>query len=165
MARQDKVELLGASGTGLRLSADSPVRATVGLDSQTRKSVSASLAGAESLGQPDRVFLNLENIVGDNDALRLGVYVGPADPAAAAASPAQLVGTVSLFGVENASRSDAAHGGNGISAVLEISHIIDSLHLADNFSADELAVEVVPFGDVPEGAEVTIGRISLYRQF
>jgi tyrosinase len=165
MAPQDKVELLGASATGLRLAADSPVRATVGLDTQTRKRVSASLAGAESLGQPDRVFLNLENIMSDNNALILQVFVGLSDQDGASAAPAMAAGTVSLFGVAKASRSDAPHGGNGISAVLEISHIIDSLHLADNFSVDELAVEVVPFGDVPEGAEVSIGRISLYRQF
>ena len=76
-----------------------------------------------------------------------------------------LAGGVSLFGVSQASDPDGSHAGNGITFTLEITKIIDKLHLGGDFDVDQLSVEFVPLDTIPDTAEVRIGRISVFRQF
>jgi tyrosinase len=56
------------------------------------------------------------------------------------------------------------HAGDGLTFVLEITHIIDSLHLAGALNVSEFRVRLVPRRPVPEAAQVSVGRISLFRQ-
>ena len=69
-----------------------------------------------------------------------------------------------MFGVRKATLKDEAHAGDGLTFVLDISHVIDTLHLAGALSAKEIHVRLVPLRPVPEAAKVSIGRISLFRQ-
>ena len=113
--------------------------------------MTASLAGEAAV--PDRVFLNLENIRGLNDATTFQVVVN-----------GQLAGTIALFGVRKATQADDEHGGQGLTHVLEITKLLDKLHLNDAIDTDKLDVRIVPVRPVPEEAKVSIGRISLFRQ-
>lgn len=157
-------EMMGASDKGLALSGSGATRTTVRTDAAVRGRVSNSLAGRAATA-PDRVFLNLENITGLYDAVIFEVYVGVAADADDATRQAHLAGNVSLFGVRQATDMAGRHSGGGINATLEITGIVDKLHLAGNFNVDELSVEIVPMDEIPEAAQVRIGRISLYRQF
>jgi len=71
---------------------------------------------------------------------------------------------VALFGVRKASVRDEEHAGHGLNFVLEITHIVDALHLGHALDVDSLDVRLVPVHPVPAEAEVTIGRVSIYRQ-
>ena len=148
----DNAELVGAHDGALRITS-SGARATVKLDSAVRGKVSASLAAASVAKPPDQVYLQLENVRGPIDAFNLNVSVNQ-----------QNAGTIALFGLRKASLKDGKHGGDGLTFVLDITNIIDNLHLDNTLDLNSLDVKIVPEQAVPDSAELTVGRVSVYRQ-
>jgi len=165
MSGGKKVELVGANQGSLSIQG-SEARTSVQLDRAVRSKVSASLAMAPQVAAPapDRVFLNLENVRGLVDSTAFHVYVGLPEGANPAGHPELLAGSVALFGARKASIADEEHGGQGLTFVLEITKIVDSLHLNQAFDVDSLPVRIVPVKPVPEDAQVSIGRVSIFRQ-
>ena len=165
MARPKTVELLGANAQSLRLTG-TETSTSVALDASVRRKVSASLQSVTTATPttPDRIFLNLENVRGLNDATIFSVYINVPDGADPARYPDHLAGSVSLFGVSKATSADTEHAGDGLTLVLEITHVIDTLHLAGALDASQLHVRLVPLNPVPEAAQISIGRISVVRQ-
>ncbi|MET0648203.1 MAG: tyrosinase family protein [Pyrinomonadaceae bacterium] len=152
MAGGDDAELVGAHDGALQIKS-SGARATVRLDSGVRGRVSASLANASETNLPDHVYLKLENVRGTRDSYILNVSVNQ-----------QRAGSVSLFGLRRASLKDGQHGGAGLTYVLDITNIIDNLFLDHALNADALDVRIVPHNAVPDSEEITVGRVSIYRQ-
>jgi len=165
MAAPSSAELLGAGGQNMRVSG-AQASASVALNAAVRQKVTASLTAAATSPQPnpDRIFLNLENVRGLHDATAFSVYINVPDGEDPEKYPDHLAGSVSLFGVRKATMANQAHAGNGITLVLEITQVIDTLHLAGKLDAAQLHVRLVPMRPVPEAAQVSIGRISIYRQ-
>jgi tyrosinase len=159
----NNAELVGASQGALPIRG-SGARATVKLDANVRQKVSASLAMASETAAPDRVYLNLEDVRGTEDASVLSVYINLPEGAKPSDHPELLAGSVGLFGLSDASFEDGKHGGGGLSFVLDITNIIDALHLSNALDVDSLNVTIVPHRAVPEQAQITVGRISIYRQ-
>ena len=161
MAKQ--VELLGAQANAVHL--DGPaVDATVQLDQTASRKTMRSFA-PQSRGtpaEPDRVFLNLENITGSSDATSFKVYVGlkPNDDPDQHAE--NLAGVVTLFGVSDATAPNSPHGGNGLNKVIEITKVVDRLHLAGAEALNEIPVRFALRRG--QTSDVRIGRISIYRQ-
>jgi tyrosinase len=167
IARARSAELVGANDGELRL--DGRVaEAAIRLD---RKMV-AKLAGSlhltmtRSVGpkEPDRVYLNLENVRGANDAAVFEIYVDVPSGAIPAEHPDCLAGVVSLFGVGCANRIDGGREGNGIGKTLDITHIFDALHLRGASDRDNLSVRIVPTSDVRPEDGISVGRISIRRE-
>lgn len=160
-----KVELLGANAQKVTLSSG-PTLTAVRMDAPTMKrfadSFKRSTFAARALPEPDRVFLNLENITGENDAAIFDVYVGLQEGADPKQHPENLAGVVSLFGVRSATRMDNPHGGPGLSKVLEITEALDRLHLSGTVDLTTLPVLFVPVNDIGDG--ISIKRVSIYRQ-
>jgi len=69
-----------------------------------------------------------------------------------------------LFGVRKASLTDGVHAGKGLTFVLEITKIVDALHLDNALDVSALDVRIVPVKPVPKKAKISIGRISIFRQ-
>ena len=161
----NNVELVGANRESLRITG-SEARTSVQLDAAMRHKVSASLARAAAAEDtaPDRIFLNLENVRGLVDSTAFRVYVGLPEQATPADHPERLAGSIALFGVRKASLPEGEHAGHGLTFVLDITHIIDALHLNHAFDVDTLDVRIVPVKPVPENAQVSIGRVSIFRQ-
>ena len=113
---------------------------------------------------PDRVFLNLENVRGRRDATAFSVYVGLRDDEEPRNHPERLAGKVAPFGVSQASDPDGEEGGQGLTFVLEITDIVDGLTLEGSFDVESLPVRLVPQRPVDEEDELSIGRISIFRQ-
>src|SRR5260221_8380607 len=157
------VELIGANDepvavTGARTST------TVRLDTQVVTKVSNSIASAAANTVPDRVYLNLENVRGTFDATALSVFVNLPEGSPPAQHPELLAGTVGLFGLRRATTADGRHAGGGLSFLLDISPIVDQLHLDQTLGADALRVTIVPNRPIPDGAAITVGRVSVYRE-
>jgi tyrosinase len=112
-----------------------------------------SLAGASEAALPDRAYLQLENVRGNIDANKLDISVNQ-----------QHVGTVALFGLRRASLKDGAHGGEGLTFVIDITDIIDDLFVNNALDANSLDVRITPSNPVSDTAKITIGRVSVYRQ-
>jgi tyrosinase len=161
MRGRKTVELLGANTQRLSL-VGNEASASVALDPTVQRKVSNSFAAAAA--GPDRVFLNLENVRGLDDATALNVYINVPDGDDPANYPDHLAGSIALFGVRKASVTDGQHAGDGLTFVLEITRVVDRLHLARTFDASQLHVRLVPLRPVPEAAQVSIGRISVFRQ-
>lgn len=157
------VELLGAYGQRMSI-VGKEARARVTLDNTVKQKVTASLAAASQAKPPDRVFLNLENVRGVNDAAIFNVYINAPEGDDPAKHPECKAGSVSLFGVRKATLKDGEHSGNGLTFVLEITDIVDRLHLAGALDAGHLDVRLVPRNPLSESAQVSIGRISVFRQ-
>ncbi len=113
---------------------------------------------------PDRVFLHLENVRGTHDASVLSVYINLREGAKPSEHPELLARSVGLFGLRRASLKEGKHAGQGLNFVLEITKIIDALHLKKSLDVDALSVRIVPHRAVPEKAEITVGRVGIYRQ-
>jgi tyrosinase len=165
MAAPKTVELLGANDGSIRLSG-TEASTSVALDATVQNKLSTNLRSALTAAPtvPDRVFLNLENVRGISDATTFEVYINVPDGANPANYPRNLAGNVSLFGVRKASKVDDTHAGDGLTIVLEISDVIDRLHLSGALSAGQLHVKLVPRHPVPDEAQISIGRISIFRQ-
>jgi tyrosinase len=92
------------------------------------------------------------------------VFVGVPDDEDPADHPDRLAGSIAPFGLAQASMSDEEHAGQGLTFVLEITDIADQLHLEDSLDVDRLPIRVVPVHAIADDAEITIGRISIFRQ-
>jgi tyrosinase len=163
VARGDNVELVGANRESLPISG-SDVRTSVQLDAGMHDKVSVSLARAAEEAAPDRVFLNLENVRGSVDSTAFHVFVGLPEGAVPGEYPERLAGSIALFGVRKASLVDGEHAGRGLTFVLEITRIVDELHLENAFDLGVLEVRIIPVQPVPESAQISIGRVSIFRQ-
>lgn len=157
------VELVGASPGPVKVEG-SMVQTSVKVDPSVRDRISSSLAEASETALPDRVFLHLENVRGTPNAAVLGVYLNL--PAAAKPSdhPELFAGSVGLFGLRGATALHGRHGGQGLSFTLEITKIVDGLHLENRLNLEALPVTIVSSTPLQGPAPITIGRISIYRK-
>jgi len=158
-------ELIGAS--------DGPVRVTgatgtaVRLDATATRSLRANLARAAAPDarmqeEPARVFLKLEGIRGTSDAAIYHVYIDLPPNADPAQYADRRAGTVSLFGVSAASDPDGPTAGSGINQVLEITEIVDALHLSGD-DLQRLDVQFIPVTAAVAGADFSIARLSVFK--
>jgi tyrosinase len=157
------VELVGASQEAVSVKG-SAVAALISLEPTVRNRVVASLKAASDAAPPDRVFLKLENIRGVRDATALSVYINLPAGANPEKHPELLAGTIGLFGLRVASSPNAKHGGAGLTFSLEITKIVDALHLDGKLHQNSLHVTIVPDKPIPNHVAIVIGRISIYRK-
>lgn len=125
--------------------------------------------------QPERIFINIENVKGIEPVPHL-VYVNLPEGAAVSEYPHLLAGTLPMFGLPEASGEDPAHPGSGLNYALDITRLVE--RLGDDWSPDELRITLVPKDiqgtnvGVIAGADeeeealppIQIGRISIYRE-
>jgi tyrosinase len=71
---------------------------------------------------------------------------------------------VALFGVRKASKGDSHEAGDGLTFVVDITKVVDALHLANNFDVSKLDVRLVPTRPVSDAAQISIGRIGVFRE-
>jgi tyrosinase len=167
VAQQPQSEVIGKNDGAVQLSGDA-VETEVRLDPAATAKVAGSFAPSPALAaaasEPDRVFLKLENIRSVSDAGLFDVYVGLPAGADPEQHPELLAGVLSLFGVSKASRTDGGHSGNGLTQVLEITPIVDALHLQhDSPDLDRLRVRFVPRTAVTDAQKVSVGAVSVLR--
>jgi tyrosinase len=153
-ASEGPVRITGSTGASIQLDA-SPTRAL-------RDDLELAAAAPGSRREPARVFLKLEGIRGTSDAAIYHVYVGLPPNADPEAHRDRLAGTVSLFGVSAASDPDGPAAGSGINQVLEITEIVDALHLSGD-DLNHLAVQFVPATASVAAADFSIGRLSVFK--
>lgn len=158
------VELLGANNAAVKLD-QSGGETVVKVDKAVTTKLTGSFKGlaAAQPAEPDRIFLNLENIRGENDAAKFYVYVDLPKGANPGKYPQNRVGVVSLFGMRAATRPGGDHGGNGISKVLEITKLVDALHLSGQQLGD-LTVRFVAASDLRPDDAISVDRVSVFRQ-
>lgn len=167
MQNQPHPELIGANRNAIAVTGAS-ISTQVRLDNRMIGKVARSFAAfstAESqIAEPDRVFLNLENIRSNKDGAVIEVYVN-VPGVDRTQHPDVHVGTIALFGARQASLADQPHGGQGVTEVLDITHVVDTLYLAGNLNTlSNLEVRFLPRSGLTQEDNVTVERVSIYRQ-
>jgi tyrosinase len=156
-------ELLGSNDAEVALG-PSPVKSRVTLAARPlgalSKSFSRSLMSADTPGEPDRVFLYMENIRGKDGSGVFDVVIHKANEPAG--SPGVRVGAISLFGLEQASEPDGDHSGNGLNKTLEITKAVDAMQLDPN-QTKALDVELIPRFNIRTEDEIKVGQITIHR--
>jgi tyrosinase len=152
MDSEEEAELVGAHDGAVPITS-AGARVTVTLEPAVREKVIKRLAEASIAAPPDRIYLQLENVRGTRDAHKLAVYVND-----------QVAGTVALFGLRRATLRDDHRAGQGLDFELDITDIVDRLHLDHSLRADELDVRIIPDHAVPEDARISVGRVGIYRE-
>jgi tyrosinase len=157
-------EPIGASEGPVRVTGSTS--ASIQLDASSTRALRGGLervaTAAMSTPEPARVFLKLEGIRGTSDAAIYHVYIGLPPDTDPAAYRDKLAGTVSLFGVSAASDPDGPTAGSGINQVLEITEIVDALHLSGD-DLNHLELQFVPATAAAVGADFSIGRLSVFK--
>jgi hypothetical protein len=67
-------------------------------------------------------------------------------------------------GVHDPHTVNGPHGGNGLNEVLEITSIVDALHLKQSLDADHLKVRFVSRSKIGPLHKISVDKVSLYRQ-
>jgi len=150
MAKKPKSELVGASTKALSLTNE--IATSVKLKKSAWKMVSNSLLLASFSSIPDQVFLQLEGVKGTAIANSLSVYVND-----------EFVKSVSLFGLLNASLKGGPHGGQGLTFKINITNIVDNLHLNGGLAIESLRIKLETKNELPKSDEITVDRIGVYR--
>ena len=123
-------------------------------------------AGAE----PEEIYLNIENITGSASTRGYDVYLNVPAGERAEAHPQLRIGRIPLFGLEEASRPESAHAGNGLKFAFRIGSVVRRLRSDNAWNPNDVRVSFVPppaaviLGGAPEAAPapITVGRISIY---
>src|SRR6185436_19789928 len=99
---------------------------------------------------------------GTSDAAVYHVYVGLPQDAAPAQHADRRAGTISMFGISAASDPNGPTAGSGLNQVMEITEIVDALHLSGD-DLNRLDVRFVPATQSVAQANFSIGRLSVFK--
>ncbi|ESX27547.1 MULTISPECIES: tyrosinase family protein [unclassified Mesorhizobium] len=159
-------ELIGSNTSLVRLNGD-VVESRVRLDGKElqklTRALNAKTFSAAAAREPDRIYLNLENIKSPSDAALFYVYVNLPQGADPEKYPDHFAGTLSMFGVSKASTPLGPTGGDGVTTSLDITSIVDRMHTENSLSG-ELSVKLISAVPGATSDDLSIGRISVYRQ-
>jgi tyrosinase len=167
MESQPNAEMIGANSDRIAImgmSASTQVRLDTRMMDKVSRSFAAFAASESKMQEPDRIFLNLENIRCDEDGALIEVYVNVPSGADPTEHPELHAGTIALFGAKKASLTDQPHGGQGVTEVLDITHVVDALYLVRGIDVSNLEVTLLPRSALTEKDNVTVERVSIYRQ-
>lgn len=148
--------LVGASEESIQLSS-SPTSVNVQIDPTAMTDNLAALAE----GEPQRAYLNMENIVGFDKVSSYKVFVNA--PEKEPEAQTNYAGLLPMFGLVEASRRDDPHGGSGLTYVLDITDVVNQLKQSNKWNEKNFQVTFVPKQRAQGGEKgPRVGRISLY---
>jgi tyrosinase len=124
-------------------------RADIALSSP--EPLTRAVADDEQSPPPARWLLRLEGVTGTVAAPLYSIYLNLPAGARPADYPDRLAGTISTFGVREASRSGGDHDGRGLTVVLDITDAHDALARSAEWDAANVNVAFVPLA--PEAAD------------
>ena len=107
-------------------------------------------------------ILHFENVTGKGTPPIQDIYLnvpnglGKKDP--------HYAGSLSLFGVEQASKPSLHSSGSGQHYTLDVSKLMNNLRSLPNWKEDQLDISIEPAREMDDSSSVKIGRISLYSE-
>jgi tyrosinase len=137
------------------MAAPEPVEVEMAEPADQRGGAASTDAAAPGGG---RTFLRIEGITGTTAAPAYHVYVNVPSGEAPADHPELRAGTLSTFGVPEASRRTELHDGTGLTKVFDITAVRDALVEQGRWDPARLTVSFRPL--VPGGAESGGGRAA-----
>jgi tyrosinase len=140
------------------------VNVSISLDRRMIAKTARSFESVAETGQePDRIYLNLQDIRSSNDAAIFEVYIDLPNNTVPNDQPDHLGGVVSLFGVSRKPRADGRNC-NGINKVIDITPVVDRLHISGRLRHGALSIQIVPTSDIRPEDRISVGRMGIYRR-
>jgi tyrosinase len=161
MDRERVPEMIGGSETGIPLT-NSPTHAEISLSPPSGPA--RGLAGPESAESPI-VYLKIENVSGRQPAGdAYAVYLNLPPGANPSDHPERQAGSLSLFGVREATEIDEQHTGSGVTVSFNITAIARQLEEIGDWDPQRLRVTFSPLSQTPgvDAGDVRVGRVSVY---
>jgi len=115
-----------------------------------------------ALKTPPKTFLHFENITGKGIPPIHDVYLNAPDGGKGRES--YYAGSLSFFGVDEASTPSLHQSGSGQHYCLDITNLMNKLRSLPNWNEQQLDVSIDPIRPMAKGTSVKIGRISLYTE-
>jgi tyrosinase len=131
----------------------------VGVELAEPADLGLELAAGEPAGD-GRVFLRVEGVTGTAAAGVYEVYLNVPPGESPAEHPELLAGSLSTFGLAEASQRDDVHDGSGLTTVLDVTSVRDELERADRWDPGRLQVSFRPVApaEAPEEVEAAEGE-------
>jgi tyrosinase len=167
VSQSKETELVGANASVLSVTGKVS-SSNLTLDGQTSALLAAkapqNFQAKQVQPAQERYFLNLENIKAAKDGFVIDVYLELPEGADHTGRTDLFCGSIGLFGVRKASQSDGAHGGAGVTEVMDVTNVVTGLAQSGALNKGEFSVNLVPRITLTDDAGVTVERISLYKQ-
>lgn len=160
---QQRVEPIGANASTVRIGA-AAVLADVALDALAATSGVAAMGAMQPGKKVTRLYVALEGVRGAAPSPVLEVYVNLPPAVDPGLHTDRLAGSLTLFGLNVASRLNGPHGGNGLGYTLDITDLAQRLLVAGEFDPTRVRVTLVPREQISEDAPVTVERISILQR-
>ena len=160
---QQTVEPIGANSAVVSVGA-TPARTQVDLQPQAAAAGVATMGATQPGTEVSRLYLALESVRGSAPSPHLDVYVNLPDGADPNAHPELHAGSLTLFGLNVASKPDGRHAGNGLGYTLDITDLAKRLEQAGNFDVNHLRVTLVPGEQITDDKPVTVDKISVLKR-
>jgi tyrosinase len=159
MRRDIFPELVGASEDRVPLT-DRTTEVEVPIEPPTGPAFRERAEGA----QPRKVYLKVENVTGKElTAHNYLVYVDLPPGADPTEYEDRRAGQVPMFGVREASESDAEHSGSGLTYSYDITSVVQHLRETGEWDPERLRVTFTPVRpSAAQGGDVSAGRVSLF---
>lgn len=157
------VEPIGANAAVVRIGA-APARTQIDLE-PAAASASVVAMGATAPGSEiTRLYLALESVRGSAPSPLLEVYINLPDGADPLQHSERHAGSLTLFGLNVASKPDGGHGGNGLGYTIDITDLARRLEQEGDFDPSHLRVTLVPGEQISDDKPVTVERISVLKR-
>jgi tyrosinase len=160
---QQTVESIGANSAVVSVGA-APARTQVNLEPRAARASVATMGVTQRGQEVSRLYLALESVRGSAPSPLLEVYVNLPEGADPQAHPELLAGSLTLFGLNVASRPDGRHGGNGLGYTIDITDLAQRLEQAGGFDPNHLRVTLVPGEQITADSPVTVDKISVLKR-
>ncbi|QIO54604.1 tyrosinase family protein (plasmid) [Rhizobium leguminosarum bv. trifolii] len=148
-----------------RLLGQNSARVVVGRNSVTT-SVKLDEQGANiaAAPQPQRIYLNLQNVQGNAPSASLKVSVGVAATDEHPAMDPVEVKTIAIFGLAKASDAAGPHAGAGLGFSIDITDLAKSIMTETNAALDELEVHIEQPGADADSPDIAVEKVSIVSQ-
>lgn len=153
------LEIVAATNTREVLNS-SAITVALALSPSRRKM--ANFAAARGISKPTTTILHFENITGQGVPPIHDVYLNTTNDDQN--KEAHYAGSISFFGVEEASTPSAHQSGSGQHYALDVSELMNQLRGLSGWNEDQLDIRIEPSEPMDSDTSVTIGRISLYSE-
>ncbi|MFJ4347547.1 tyrosinase family protein [Pseudomonas sp. NPDC089401] len=157
------VQPIGANAAVVTVGAAS-VNTRIDLEPTATAKGVASMGATTAGSEVTRLYLALEQVRGSAPSPLLEVYLNLPAGADPAGHPECLAGSLTLFGLNAASKTDGHHKGNGLGYSLDITDLAQRLEAAGDFDPDHLRVTLVPGEQISDAAPITVERISVLKR-
>jgi tyrosinase len=113
-------------------------------------------------GHYHEAYLRVENVRGRGFPASYALYLNVPENRNTGDFEHLLVGSIPMFGLEQASIASGRHPGNGLNFTFDITETVQMLQAENMWNPEQLRVTFVPERETGEGARLEIGRVSLY---